>query len=106
MTEPTSSPDGGAPDREPTPLWAWLIYAVLAFAAYSWVADRWPSGDDERPTTVVIPAPPRGVTCSPNYSSCLPIVLDLNCDDVAGSVLVLGQDVYGLDGDGDGIGCD
>jgi hypothetical protein len=43
-----------------------------------------------------------------NYSPTLPDVEDLNCgdDDIEGSVIVIGEDVYGLDRDKDGIGCE
>lgn len=48
----------------------------------------------------------QGDRCHPGYSPCLPIVADLNCDDVNGPVTVLGDDPYRLDADGDGTGCD
>ena len=48
----------------------------------------------------------QGGGCHPGYSPCLPIVADLNCDDVNGPVTVLGDDPYQLDADGDGTGCD
>lgn len=41
-----------------------------------------------------------------NYSPPLPDVEDLDCPDIAGTVTVIGEDVYGLDGDNDGIGCE
>ena len=44
--------------------------------------------------------------CSPNYVQCLPIVEDLDCDAIEGSVKVSGPDVYRLDRDGDGIACE
>jgi hypothetical protein len=57
------------------------------------------------------PAAPSGGTepaCDPNYSgSCVPVVsYDLNCDDISGSVTVVGSDPHGFDGDGDGSGCE
>ncbi|MCW0215445.1 MAG: hypothetical protein OJJ54_18980, partial [Pseudonocardia sp.] len=59
-------------------------------------------------TTAREPAPTAagGSGCSPNYSPCLPITRDLNCSDVVGTVRVLGTDVYGLDRNKDGIGCE
>ena len=54
--------------------------------------------------------------CDPNYSgACVPVASDVDCeggsgDDpeyVAGPVTVVGEDIYGLDGnDNDGIGCE
>ena len=53
--------------------------------------------------------------CDPNYSgACVPIASDVDCAGgsgngpayVAGPVRVVGRDIYGLDRDGDGIGCD
>lgn len=56
------------------------------------------------------PEPPvdSGSACDPNYSgTCVPQVsYDLNCDDIAGSVTVVGSDPHGFDGDGDGSGCE
>lgn len=47
-------------------------------------------------------------SCDPNYSgTCVPQVsYDLNCDDIAGSVTVVGSDPHGFDADGDGSGCE
>ena len=49
-----------------------------------------------------------GSGCDSNYSgACVPIVsYDLNCDDISGSVTVVGSDPHGFDGDGDGTGCE
>jgi len=44
-----------------------------------------------------------GKECNQNYSGC---VTEYNCPEVGESVKVIGDDVYGLDGDGDGTGCD
>jgi hypothetical protein len=41
--------------------------------------------------------------CNPNYSGC---VTGYNCSQVGETVEVIGVDIYGLDGDGDGRGCD
>jgi hypothetical protein len=49
-------------------------------------------------------------SCEPGYSPCLPIVGDLNCDDVRAMgkapVRVTGSDRYRLDADDDGWGCE
>jgi resuscitation-promoting factor RpfB len=61
------------------------------------------------------PRPPAGSGCDPNYSgACVPIASDVDCAGgsgdgpayVQGPVRVVGTDVYRLDRDGDGIGCD
>jgi resuscitation-promoting factor RpfB len=53
--------------------------------------------------------------CDPNYSGgCVPIASDVDCaggsgdgpEYVAGPVRVVGDDVYGLDRDHDGLGCE
>ena len=53
--------------------------------------------------------------CDPNYSgACVPIASDVDCAGgsgngpayVQGPVQVIGTDIYGLDRDGDGIGCE
>lgn len=45
--------------------------------------------------------------CSPHYSPCVPdSASDLNCADIGFSVQVIDTDVYGLDADADGTGCD
>ena len=52
--------------------------------------------------------------CDPNYSGCVPIASDVDCSGgtgngpayVQGPVTVIGEDIYGLDRDGDGIGCE
>jgi len=53
--------------------------------------------------------------CDPNYAdACVPIASDVDCAGgsgngpkyVQGPVRVVGTDIYGLDRDGDGIGCD
>ncbi|RYE51278.1 MAG: hypothetical protein EOP21_01800 [Hyphomicrobiales bacterium] len=55
----------------------------------------------------------RSAGCHPSYRPCLPIVSDVDCRGgrgngpaFTGRVTVIGYDVYGLDGDGDGIGCE
>jgi hypothetical protein len=54
------------------------------------------------------PSDDGGSECDSNYSgACVPIVsYDLNCDDISGSVTVVGSDPHGFDGDGDGSGCE
>ncbi len=52
--------------------------------------------------------------CHANYGGCVPIASDVDCLGsnldgpifIEGPVEVLGPDVYGLDVDGDGVGCE
>ena len=73
-----------------------------------------------RSVTIVIakappaPPPPSPSNCTPGYSPCLPPASDYDCaggsgngpEYVYGTVRVTGSDPYGLDADGDGIGCE
>ncbi|WP_405063975.1 G5 domain-containing protein [Kribbella sp. NBC_01505] len=55
-----------------------------------------------------------GGGCDPNYSGCVPIASDVDCSGgsgngpeyVDGPVTVTGSDIYRLDADHDGIGCE
>ena len=67
------------------------------------------------PTTrVIVIGTKQAPRCDPNYSGCVPIASDVDCAGgsgngpayVQGPVRVIGTDIYGLDADGDGIGCD
>jgi hypothetical protein len=63
---------------------------------------------------VPVKSPPPGGGCDPNYSPCVPIAADVDCAGgsgdgpayVHGPVQVIGVDVYGLDADHDGWGCE
>jgi len=52
--------------------------------------------------------------CDPNYDPCVPIASDVDCaggsgngpEYVQGPVRVIGRDIYRLDRDNDGIGCE
>ncbi len=56
------------------------------------------------PTTSSLPPG----SCDPNYDGqCVPIAASVDCADIAGfDVIVVGEDIHGLDGDDDGIGCE
>lgn len=66
--------------------------------------------------TYVAPPPvaPPSSSCDPNYSGCVPVASDVDCAGGSGNgpayasgvVQVLGYDIYDLDADGDGYGCD
>ena len=63
----------------------------------------------------ILPTASLAQSCDPNYTgACVPIASDVDCAGgsgngpayVVGPVRVVGKDIYGLDRDGDGIGCD
>lgn len=65
-------------------------------------------------TTTHKPAPKKS-NCDPNYTgACVPIASDVDCSSgngngpayVVGPVTVVGSDIYDLDRDGDGVGCE
>ncbi len=67
------------------------------------------------PPAPVAPAVPgTNPGCDPNYSGCVPIASDVDCAGgsgngpayVRGPVQVIGRDIYGLDADHDGVGCE
>jgi endonuclease YncB( thermonuclease family) len=49
----------------------------------------------------------QGAACNPNYTPCVPnSATDLDCTDIRHPVKVVGTDVYNLDREGDGTGCE
>jgi chemotaxis protein histidine kinase CheA len=66
------------------------------------------------PAPVAQPVPGTNPGCDPNYSGCVPIASDVDCAGgsgngpayVRGPVQVIGRDIYGLDADHDGVGCE
>jgi len=52
--------------------------------------------------------------CDPNYDPCVPVASDVDCAGgsgngpayVMGPIYVIGDDIYGLDRDGDGVACE
>lgn len=66
-------------------------------------------------TQVIAVGTKQALQCDPNYAgACVPIASDVDCAGgggngpayVRGPVRVVGTDIYGLDRDGDGIGCE
>ncbi|MGC4819308.1 G5 domain-containing protein [Micromonospora sp. DT63] len=65
-------------------------------------------------TEVVAVGTKKKSNCDPNYSPCVPIASDVDCLPgsgngpayVRGTVKVIGTDIYDLDRDNDGYGCD
>jgi hypothetical protein len=64
--------------------------------------------------TYVAPVEAEPSNCDPNYSGCVPIASDVDCGGGSGdgpayqygSVNVIGSDIYDLDRDNDGLGCE
>ena len=44
--------------------------------------------------------------CHPGYLPCIPIADTVDCSDIRIAVRIIGADDYGLDRDGDGVGCE
>lgn len=74
-----------------------------------------PTSPPTTPTTVFRPPPPQPApsNCNPNYSGCVPNASDVDCAGGSGNgpaytgfTEVIGTDVYDLDADGDGFGCE
>ncbi|MEU6039858.1 G5 domain-containing protein [Actinomadura sp. NPDC047616] len=65
-------------------------------------------------TRIVAVGTKQSSRCDPNYSPCVPIASDVDCAGgsgngpayVQGPVRVIDTDIYDLDRDGDGVGCD
>ena len=86
-------------------------YRNAGAAAKGASAGQWKACAAPKPVPIPVPTPPpAGSNCHPSYSPCLPIVGDLDCDDIramgVAPVRVLGSDPYRLDGDNDGLGCE
>lgn len=72
------------------------------------------SAQEKEANHTVPPYNPSSQSCDPNYSGCVPIASDVDCaggggngpEYVKGPIRVIGQDIYHLDGDGDGIACE
>lgn len=67
------------------------------------------------PAAPATPLPQQPSRCDPNYSGpCVPIASDVDCAGgggngpafVSGPVIVIGTDIYELDRDGNGTGCE
>jgi len=67
----------------------------------------------EREAIEAEPAPEPAAGCDPNYSGCVPIASDVDCEGGSGDgpaytgiVTVTGSDIYDLDSDSDGTACE
>jgi len=81
-----------------------LAVLAIAFAAMMVAA----------PLANAVPFSPLTQSCDSNYSGCVPEDSDVDCAGGSGNgpsyaqgpVQVLGDDIYDLDRDGDGVACD
>jgi micrococcal nuclease len=76
------------------------------------------TAEKSKTTTSTKTTPTKATTkaggCDSNYSGCVPVASDVDCEGgsgngpayVGGPVRVVGSDVYGLDADKDGLGCE
>ena len=85
-----------------------LTVAILPASSPPSTAPAIPATPDPAATPTQAPSPVAAGPCDPNYSGyCVPIVpYDLDCGDIGHRVTVVGVDIHGFDGDGDGIGCE
>ena len=68
----------------------------------------------KKPVAQVVAVGTKTSKCDPNYSGCVPIASDVDCAGgsgdgpayVKGPIQVIGDDIYDLDRDGDGIACE
>jgi hypothetical protein len=89
---------------------------VGPFAASAWEqAKSFAQHAVEDPATIQPASSSPGPGCNPNYSgACVPVARDVDCAGkggdgpafVEGPFEVVGEDVYQLDADGDGIACE
>ena len=93
--------------------YAWRVAFLRAQAAARehrqglW-ARRTCNGNTTQPASGTRPTGSSGGAghCAQGYSPCLPVVRDLDCSAIGHPVRVTGADQYGLDADGNGIGCE
>lgn len=72
-----------------------------------YLAEQRTSSERTPASTVPLAVLAQSRNCHPSYvGKCLPIGRDVDCPDIGGSVSVVGPDVYRLDRDRDGIGCE
>lgn len=87
-------------------LWWGGICAIVVIAALDIFGVIEIDTDEPKPARAPIERS-AGPTCDPNYTGCVPDTFyDVDCDEVAGPVHVIGFDTNGLDADNDGIACE
>jgi hypothetical protein len=130
VTDPPAvvAPEPAAPPQRRRRGLGWIVAGAVAAIGFSAVlvgtgapARPGPEATATTPTTTAAAKPiPHAKrrqavsTCDPNYSGCVPVASDVDCAGgggdgplfVTGPVRVRGTDVYRLDGDGNGVGCE
>jgi hypothetical protein len=94
-----------------------IVYlAVLAVAGAGYLSSTL-NNQATLPTPTTLPTPIENSSrqgCDPNYTGCVPIASDVDCEGrggngpayVKGPITVIGTDIYDLDRDGDGKACE
>jgi hypothetical protein len=109
----SATPSSTTPAPEPTPTQGPATVPPHTSNTASPAAPRTTKASAK--TTQKRTTPPAEPTCDPNYAwACVPIASDVDCAGgsgngpayVQGPVKVIGYDIYDLDRDGDGIGCE
>ena len=86
-----------------------------AAARARWAAERTKAPRGRRRPHVAgsISTPAAPSSCHPSYDPCVPYASDVDCAGGSGNgpaytgqVRIIGYDEYGLDADGDGVGCE
>jgi hypothetical protein len=91
-----------------------IAIVLVALAGANYLSNRNVSSTLTEEGTDAAPGRGSSPGCDPNYSGCVPIASDVDCAGgggngpayVQGPIRVIGSDIYGLDGDGDGIACE
>ena len=89
-----------------------ILLAIVLQACSSGTSSTSKVANSRSPEKTETPA--TSSQCDPNYSDCVPVASDVDCAGgsgdgpayVKGPVRVIGKDIYRLDRDGDGIGCE
>ena len=79
--------------------WFWIVLAIILVSVFGYSHYH-----NQHARTAAAATQSK---CSPDYTPCIPNVsYDLDCSDIRERVHVIGTDVYHLDADHDGTGCE
>ena len=93
----------------------WVVITAFSLIVQACSSGKSPSSNaTNRRTLNRLEAPATSSQCDSNYAGCVTVASDVDCAGgsgdgpayVKGPVRVIGKDIYGLDRDGDGIGCE
>jgi hypothetical protein len=111
----TTATRGGTAPAIPAVVTSTAVTPSLTSSAATTTSAATPTNSTTSTAAPPPPPPPPKPKCDPNYSgACVPIASDVDCTGgsgdgpayVQGPVYVIGRDIYGLDRDGNGIGCE